>query len=224
MVADGGGVEMTVPAIRILLVDDAPDFLASLNASLSAEPNWQIVAHASDGWEAVDQARQFQPDVILMDIAMPKLNGIDATRHILKALPQTKVIMLTASDREESLLAAARAGARGYIVKGEDKAEIMRVVQAAQRGDWLWGSGIADKLHKLLMQLPLPTDKLPSSGLTPREIEVLKLIAQGLNNDEIAVHLFISRSTVKNHITRIFSELQVRDRAQAILWARDTGL
>jgi DNA-binding NarL/FixJ family response regulator len=211
--------------IRVLLVDDALDFLAALKERLSTEAGWEIVAEARDGPEAIALAGEHHPDIVLMDIFMPGLNGVEATRRIVEALPHVKVIMLTASDQDESLLAAAQAGAHGYIVKGADKAEIVRVVQAAQQGEWLWGASIARKVLNLLIQKQgPPANKPPLPGLTAREMDALKLIAQGYNNDEIAARMFISPHTVRNHITSIFGKLQVRDRAQAIIRARDAGL
>jgi DNA-binding NarL/FixJ family response regulator len=214
--------------IRILIVDDSPDFLSALTSRLNSDPECRVVAEAKDGEQAIEKAGALHPDIVLMDIAMPILNGVEATRQITQTYPDSRVIMLTASDTDESLFAAVCVGARGYIVKGADKAEILKVIRAVHQGEVLWGRGISEKVLRLFARTAnapnAQTGERPFPELTARELQVLELIARGVNNAEIAERLFISPHTVRNHITNILSKLQVRDRAQAIVRARDAGL
>ncbi|HRQ40470.1 MAG TPA: response regulator transcription factor [Chloroflexota bacterium] len=217
--------------IRILVVDDHKLFREGLAALLNAATETAVVGEAATGAEAIAQAAAVTPEVILMDIHMPDMNGIEATRRILANQPEIRIIMLTMLEDDDSLFAAMSAGARGYILKGADKAEVLQTVTAVAEGQALFGPAIAQRLlHFFQTDKPLtsqtsqspPTEMFPD--LTDREREVLTLIAQGKNNSDIAETLVISPKTVRNHITSIFSKLQVADRAEAIVKARDAGL
>ena len=216
---------MTEPVIRILVVDDHPLFREGLAALLNAASATTVTGEAGTGAEAIQQAAALDPDVILMDIQMPDMNGIEATRRILADHPSIRIIMLTMLEDDDSLFAAMRAGARGYILKGADKAEVLRTVTAAAQGQALFGPAIAHRITAFFQRgLQKKSAAGPFPELTEREGEVLHLIAQGLNNQEIAGQLYLSAKTVSNHISNIFNKLQVADRAQAIIKARQAGL
>jgi DNA-binding NarL/FixJ family response regulator len=187
-------------------------------------PEFGVAGEASTGEEAVTQAFRLQPDVVLMDIQMPGLNGIEATRRILNASPHVGVIVVTMFQDDDSMIAAMRAGARGYILKEADQTEIVRVIRAVANGEALFGSEIAKRLMAFFSapKLTTPVEIFPE--LTAREREVLELVAQGRSNFEIARHLFLTPKTVRNYISNIFGKLQVADRAQAIVLAREAGL
>jgi DNA-binding NarL/FixJ family response regulator len=211
--------------VRILVVDDHKLFREGLIALLNGTDETAVVGEAGSGAEAIAQAQALAPDVVLMDIQMPDMNGIKATRHILDDQPDVGVIMLTMLEDDDSLFAAMRAGARGYILKGADKAEVLRTVRAVAEGQALFGPAIASRLTTFFQKgSQLETAIIPFPELTDREREVLSLIAQGLSNNDIAVRLHISNKTVSNHISSIFNKLQVADRAQAIVKARESGL
>ena len=209
---------------RILIADDHRLFREGLKVLLLSLPNIEVVAEASTGEEVIVKANETAPDVILMDIQMPVVNGIEATRQILTKLPHVGVLMLTMFDDDESVFMAMRAGARGYIVKGADQAELMRTVQAVASGEALFSPSIATRLINFFKtsHAALPINVFPE--LTERELDVLKLIATGFNNNDIARRLELSQKTVRNYISNIFSKLQVADRAQAIVKAREAGL
>jgi DNA-binding NarL/FixJ family response regulator len=209
---------------RILIADDHRLFREGLKALLSSLPATEVVAEAATGEEVITKAGESTPDVILMDIQMPVVNGIEATRQILAKLPHIGILMLTMFDDDESVFMAMRAGARGYIVKGADQAELMRAVQAVASGEALFSPSIATRLINFFKtsHRSLPVNVFPE--LTERELEVLKLIANGLNNNDIARRLELSSKTIRNYISNIFSKLQVADRAQAIVKAREAGL
>ena len=215
-------------AIRVLVVDDHTLFRAGLCAILVHEPDIDVVGEAATGQEAVDQAAGLAPDVILMDISMPDMNGIEATHQILAGQPATGIIMLTMLEDSDSLFAAMCAGARGYILKGADKAEVLKTIRAVAGGEALFGPVIATRLTRFFQQSRRVTANqealAPFPDLTEREGDVLALIAAGKNNQEIARTLHISGKTVSNHISNIFNKLQVVDRAQAIVKARQAGL
>jgi len=180
-----------------------------------------VIAQAATGAEAVALAAQHQPDVVLMDIQMPGVNGIEATRQIVQTSPHIGVIIVTMFEDNDSLFAAMRAGARGYVLKGADQEEMLRVIRAVAQGEALFSAPIAARLMNFFAA-PQPAQPFPE--LTEREREALNLIAQGRSNADIARELFISIKTVRNHVSNIFSKLQVADRAQAIIRARDAGL
>jgi DNA-binding NarL/FixJ family response regulator len=210
--------------ITVLIADDHADFRAGLRALLEAADDLEIAGEAANGVEAVNQATHLQPDVILMDINMPALNGIEATRRILYMSPHIRILMLTMFEDDDSVFAAVRAGARGYLLKGARKAEILRAIRAVNNGEAIFGPGIAQRLiHYFATPHPAtPAPLFPE--LTDREREILALMAQHLTNPEIADRLFISQKTVRNQVSNIFSKLQVADRAQAIIRAREAGL
>lgn len=219
---------MTMDTIRLLVADDHALFREGLQALFSAMPGIEIVGEAASGEETVTLAEKLQPDIILMDISMPGIGGIQATRRILRANPTIGVIMVTMLEEDASLFAAIRAGARGYVLKGAHHRELLQTIQAVASGQVLFGPSTASRILGFFQEIEaglkpsVPAETFPE--LTPRELEVLELIAQGANNSQIAEQLVISDKTVRNHITSVFSKLQVADRAQAIIKARDAGL
>lgn len=216
---------MSKQPIRILVVDDHKLFREGLTALLNAAAETAVVGEAATGQEAIAQAAAVTPDVILMDIQMPDMNGIEATRLILADQPNVGVIMLTMLEDDDSLFAAMCAGARGYILKGADKAEVLRTVTAIAAGQALFGTAIAARLTDFFQRgSGRGTAVTPFPDLTEREREVLALVAQGLSNSDITNRLQISGKTVSNHISNIFNKLQVADRSQAIVRARNAGL
>jgi DNA-binding NarL/FixJ family response regulator len=214
--------------IRILIADDHALVREGLQALLMAIPDIEVVGEAATGEEAIEQAEALQPDVVLMDIHMPGVNGIEATRHILYTSPHIGVIVVTMLEDDASVFAAMRAGARGYVLKGAHHDEMLQAIRAVASGQALFGPAVATRLINFFQALgPVAEPSSPAQvfpELTDREREVLRLIAQGLNNSQIAERLVISPKTVRNHITSIFSKLQVADRAQAIIRARKAGL
>jgi DNA-binding NarL/FixJ family response regulator len=213
--------------IRILIADDHTLFREGLRALLAGVAEVEVLGEAATGDEAVAQAMTLQPDVILMDIRMPGMNGIEATRRIMHASPHIGVIVVTMLEDDDSVFAAMRAGARGYVLKGADKAEILSTIRAVMGGAALFGPAIAHRLMNFFNHLGLSSHSTPPLAfpdLTDREREVLDLIAQGHNNAAIAERLSLSPKTVGNHISNIFNKLQVADRAQAIIRARVAGL
>lgn len=209
---------------RILLADDHPVFRYGMRTLLQAESVFEVIGEATTGHEVVAQAAELQPDVILMDLNMPDLNGIEATRRILSAAPQMKILVLTMFDDDDSVLAAMRAGARGYILKGAEGDETIRAIQAVSSGEAIFSPTIARRLvHYFGGPQPNPiVQAFPQ--LTEREREVLALLGQGYTNATIAERLVLSPKTVRNHVSVIFSKLQVAGRSEAIVLARDAGL
>lgn len=209
---------------RVLVADDHDDFRRGLEALLAATPTVEVVGTAGDGAMAVAMALDLQPDVVLMDLHMPRVNGIDATAQIVRSSPHIGVLVLTMMEDEESVFAAVRAGARGYLLKGARRGEIVRAVQAVGAGEVIFGPGIADRVMTYFSTVrSRPTaDAFPD--LTGRERVVLELIAEGRENGEIARQLGLSVKTVRNHASNIFAKLQVAHRAQAIVRAREAGL
>jgi DNA-binding NarL/FixJ family response regulator len=210
--------------IRILIADDHAPFREGLHALLLAAPDCEVIGEAATGEEAVSLAAALQPDVILMDINMPGINGIEATRHILYTSPHISILVLTMFDDDDSVFAALRAGARGYLLKGALKAEILRAIRGVASGEAIFGPAVAKRLMSFFagLQPAAPAQVFPE--LTEREREILALIAQYRTNPEIAERLSLSQKTVRNHVSNIFSKLQVVDRAQAIMRAREAGL
>ncbi|MBK5108879.1 MAG: response regulator transcription factor [Anaerolineales bacterium] len=209
--------------IRVLIADDHTLFRDGLLALLNSVDDIKVIGTAQDGLEAVNQAADSQPDVILMDILMPELNGIEATRKIIQTSPHVGVIMLTMFEDDESVFSAMRAGARGYILKGSGQDDVLRAIRAVDRGEALFGPSIATRLMDFF-KTPEAEPPQAFPELTERENEILALIAQGASNHEIAEQLNISLKTVRNHVSNIYNKMQVTDRVQAVLRAREAGL
>jgi DNA-binding NarL/FixJ family response regulator len=211
-------------SIRVLIADDHPVFRDGLRVLLDSLPDAEVVGEAASGEEAVKLAISEQPDVILMDLQMPGINGIEATRTILRTAPHIGVLVVTMFEDDDSVFAAMRAGARGYLLKGADQQEILRGIRAVASGEAIFGPAIAQRLISFFAQPnpPLPPQIFPE--LTDREREILTGIARGKSNTQIADQLYLSQKTVRNHVSNIFSKLQVADRAQAIVRAREAGL
>ncbi|MBL8164066.1 MAG: response regulator transcription factor [Anaerolineae bacterium] len=212
--------------ITVLIVDDHPPFRAGLRALLESTPALAVVGDVGSGDEAIRLAAKLQPDVILMDIQMSAMNGIEATRHILTTSPHIAILILTMFEDDDFVFAALRAGARGYLLKGTMKADLLRAIQSAASGEAIFGAGIARRVIQYFAEAR-PTNAVPPYAfpeLTQREREILDLIANHENNAEIAERLSLSLKTVRNHVSNIFSKLQVVDRAQAILRAREAGI
>ena len=206
--------------IRILIADDHPVFRFGLRTLISTESDMEIVGEATTGIETVTIAKQSKPDVILMDINMPELNGIEATRQILKEHPETVILILTMLD-DNSLFTAIRVGARGYLLKGAQGEETLRSIRAVADGDAIFSPSMAKRLNEYFSnaQANLPE---PFSELTAREREILEFIGQGLTNSAIAERLVLSPKTVRNQVSTIFSKLQVASRGEAIARMRDS--
>jgi DNA-binding NarL/FixJ family response regulator len=211
-------------SIRILIADDHTLFRDGLSALLNSVPDTEVVGEAATGDEAITQAEALQPDVVLMDIQMPGVNGIEATRHIVHTSPRIGVIVVTMFEDDDSVFAAMRAGARGYVLKGADQTEMLRVIRAVAQGEALFGPAIAERLMGFFASPPPAARAEIFPELTDRERDVLDLIAQGHDNTSIASQLVISPKTVRNYVSNVFSKLQVADRAQAIIRAREAGL
>jgi DNA-binding NarL/FixJ family response regulator len=217
-------------AITILIVDDHTLFRTGVRKMLEAEPDMHVVGEAASGQEALEQARRLLPDVILMDIKMPDpvaeektLNGIGATRVLHRELPHVGIIFCTMFEDDEFVFTALKAGGRGYILKEDDPDTMLRGIRAVGHGESLLGPSIAEKVLRQFAALPDKQSPL-IDDLTPREVEVLELIAKGWSNKAIAEALTLSEKTVKNHINNIFSKLHVCDRSQAMLYAIRQGL
>jgi DNA-binding NarL/FixJ family response regulator/class 3 adenylate cyclase len=220
--------DFSMDTIRILIADDHALFREGLRALFAALPDIEVVGEAADGAGAITQVDALKPDVVLMDINMPGVNGIEATRRILSAHPNLGIIMVTMLEDDASVFAAMKAGARGYVLKGANHEEILQAIHAVSGGQAVFGPAIAARIMSFFQNLnsahkaAAQTDVFPE--LTSREREVLQLMTQGASNKDIAEKLVISGKTVSNHISNIFSKLQVADRAQAVLRARDAGL
>ena len=210
--------------IRILIADDHPLFRDGMHGLLDSVADTEVVGEAATGEEAIALAAALQPDVILMDIKMPGLNGIQATREILRSSPHVGILVVTMLEDDDSVFAAMRAGARGYVLKGANQAQILRAIRAVADGEAIFGPGIAQRLIGFFAASRRAVPPRIFAELTEREGEVLALIAQGRSNEEIAEQLLLSLKTVRNHVSNIFSKLQVADRAQAVLRAREAGL
>ena len=210
--------------IRVLIADDHPFFRDGLRVLLEATADTAVAGEAATGDEVIALAERLQPDVILMDLKMPGPNGIEATRRILAASPHIAVLVVTMYEDDGSVFAAMRAGARGYLLKGADEDEMLRAIRGVARGEAIFGPAVARRLLRFFAapELSAPPPAFPE--LTEREREILDLLAQGRANPEIAERLYLSPKTVRNHVSNIFGKLQVADRAQAIVRAREAGL
>lgn len=211
--------------LRILVVDDHDDFRAGLEALLASSATIELVGTATNGVDAVRTALALQPDVVLMDLQMPRLNGIEATERIVRSSPHIGVLVLTMMEDDDSVFAAVRAGAKGYLLKGARRAEVVRSIEAVGAGEVIFGPGIADRVMTYFkgVRTPQAAARL-FPQLTDRERDILTRIALGHENNEIARELGISVKTVRNHASNIFTKLQVAHRAQAIVMAREAGL
>jgi DNA-binding NarL/FixJ family response regulator len=212
--------------VRVLLVDDQTLFRAGLRTLLSTHPELEIVGEASNGQEALAVAAQTRPDVVLMDLKMPVLDGVSATRRLRVQLPNCRVVALTTFEDDELVFEGLRAGAVGYLLKDAPVARLVEATLAAARGESVLQPSVASKVLARLSRLsePAPADSGLSARLSEREQEVLRLIARGASNKEIAAALFLAEGTVKNHVTNILTKLEVGDRTQAALRARELGL
>lgn len=212
-----------VDALRVLIAEDHPVFRDGLRVLLTSIPGTEVVGEASTGAQAVREALVLQPDVVIMDLDLPELDGVGATRRIVANSPHIGVLVLTMFD-DDSVFAAMRAGARGYLLKGADQDEIRRAIVAVSEGEAIFGPAVARRLiaYFATARPEVPADVFP--GLTDRERQVLRLLAQGSANAVIAARLQISAKTVRNHVSNIFTKLQVTDRAHAIVRAREAGL
>jgi DNA-binding NarL/FixJ family response regulator len=210
--------------LRVLVVDDHEEFRAGLEAMLAAAPGLEVVGSAADGRRGVQLAMELQPDVILMDLHMPGVNGIEATASIVSSSPHIGVLVLSMMDDEDSVFAAIRAGAHGYLLKGARRGEILRSIEAVGAGEVIFGPGIADRMMTYFRSARTRPTAETFPQLTERERVILGKIAEGLGNAEIARELGVSVKTVRNHASNIFAKLQVAHRAQAIVMAREAGL
>jgi DNA-binding NarL/FixJ family response regulator len=212
---------------RVLIADDQALVRVGLRKILDAEPETDVVGEAGDGEDAVSEAWRLRPDVVLMDIRMPVLDGIEATRRITTAQPSTRVLILTTFGLDTYVYDALRAGASGFMLKDAPPEEIAAAVQIIARGDALLAPSVTRTvIEEFARQQPVPTAPRPSSleQLTPREQEVLGLLARGLSNPEICKELVISEATAKTHVARILQKLDLRDRVQVVIYAYETGL
>jgi DNA-binding NarL/FixJ family response regulator len=209
-----------VTPLRVLVVDDHPLFTAGVTALLSSVEDTEVVATAADGEAAVREATLTRPDVVLMDLNLPGTSGLEATRRIAKASPESVVLVLSMLDDDESVLAAMRAGARGYVLKGAGQEELLAAIRAVAAGGAVFGAAVAGRMLAAL-DAPPPAPAFP--GLTEREAQVLSLMAEGRDNREIAAELQVSSKTVANHVSHILTKLQARDRVDAVLRARSPG-
>jgi DNA-binding NarL/FixJ family response regulator len=211
---------------RVLIADDDDLMRAGLVELLSDEPELEIVGEASTGREAVGRARRLGPDVVLMDVRMPDLNGIEATRELARAAPRARVLILTTFEQDDYVFGALRAGASGFLLKRTRPEELIAAVHTIARGDSLLSPSVTRRVIDRMAQQPLPelAARARLDELTRREREVLELVARGLSNREIAAELFVEESTVRTHVKRIQMKLQLRDRVQVVIFAYETGV
>jgi DNA-binding NarL/FixJ family response regulator len=215
---------MAQKRIRILLADDHHLFREGMRALLATASDLEVVGEAADGNEVVAKAAEVRPDVILMDLQLPGLNGVEATRRILDSHPEVSVLVLTMFEDTDTVLAAMRAGARGYLLKDTHEEALLRSVRAVANGEALFGPAVAERLIKYLAAATPPTEPSAFPELTGRELEVLSLLAQGLTNQAVADRMGISLKTARNHVSNILARLQVADRTEAVARARAAGL
>jgi DNA-binding NarL/FixJ family response regulator len=215
---------VTAP-VRVLIADDHPVFRDGLASLLAPLPQIEVVGTAADGLEAVALAARLEPDVAVMDIAMPGLDGIEATRRVVAAQPGTRVLVFTMGEDEATLLAAVRAGARGYLLKGAEQAEVVQAIASVHAGGVVFGAALADRVATLLAA-PAPATPAPPAfpGLSEREREILDRVAAGRSNGQIAAELYLSPKTVRNNVSMIMAKVGAADRADLIIRARSAGL
>ncbi|GAA3218368.1 response regulator [Dactylosporangium siamense] len=210
--------------VRVLIVDDHAQFRAGLRALLATAEEVEVCGEAASGEEALTALARHQPDVVLLDLAMPGMGGIAATQRILETNPHVRVLVLSMADDDDSVFAALRAGARGYVLKGARRVEIIRAIRVVADGEAIFGPAIATRLMGYFASVDREPPAATIPGLTQREHEILALVAQHLTNPQIAARLGLSQKTVRNHVSNIFAKLRVADRAQAIDLAREAGL
>lgn len=208
--------------IRILIADDHPVFRFGLRALLESQPDMVVLGEADSGDAAVQMAKSLQPDVVLMDVSMLDLNGIEATQQITAMVPDAAILMITMFD-DETVFSAMQAGARGYLLKGAQGEETLRAVRAVANGEVIFSSGVAKQMM-VYFSRGMKTADAPFPDLTSREREILDLLAQGLTNTAIADRLVLSPKTIRNQVSNIFSKLQVASRSEAVTKARQAGL
>jgi DNA-binding NarL/FixJ family response regulator len=211
-------------SIRVLVVDDQSMVRAGFRRLLSSEEGIEVVAEAGNGLEAIEKAARFHPTVVLMDIRMPELDGLEATRRILAADRAARVLVLTTFDLDEYVYEALRAGASGFVLKDDPPEQLIAAVRTVAAGDALLSPAVTKRVIKQFVRVPRPEPPRELEELTAREREILRLIAGGLSNAEIGEQLYISETTVKTHVTHIFQKLGLRDRVQAVVLAYQTGL
>ena len=210
--------------LRILIADDHPLFRKGMRTLLVSMPETEVVGEATTGKETVDRALALQPDIVLMDLQMPEGGGLTAIRSLTSANPETRILVVTLFEDDESVFAALRAGARGYVLKDADEDEMIRAIQAVARGEAIFSPAVASRLMDYFTAARTSPHAEAFPDLTEREREILAMIARGRSNYEIAEELSISLKTVRNHASNIFSKLQVADRTQAAIRAREAGL
>ena len=210
--------------VRVLVADDQSMVRAGFRMLLAGEPDIEVVAEASNGLEAVDKAGRFHPNVVLMDIRMPELDGLEATRRILAADNAARVLILTTFDLDEYVYEALRAGASGFVLKDDPPEQLLAAIRVVAGGEALLSPAITKRVIAQFTRTPRPAPPPAVEELTQRELDVFRLIARGLSNAEIGSELFIGETTVKTHVTRLLQKLDLRDRAQAIVLAYQTGL
>ncbi len=220
--------------IRLVIADDIPLFREMLVHTLEEESDIEIVAHAANGRQALEACRQHSPHIILLDVEMPEMNGVDATRAIVAECPSTRVVILTAYEDDRLILELIQAGATGYLVKDTHVDEVVKAIRVAHDGESLIQPRVAQKILKMMVTMPTVADESATrpcnsvleklERLTAREREVLEGIAQGLNNKELAEQFCIGHTTVKTHVNRMMQKLELRDRVEAVLFAHQAGL
>jgi DNA-binding NarL/FixJ family response regulator len=213
--------------LGVLIADDQALMRAGFRMILAAEPDLEVVGEATTGHEAVAEAGRLRPDVVLMDVRMPEMDGIEATRRLLDGNGDTKVVMLTTFDMDEYVYEAFRAGASGFLVKDVPPEQLIAGIRSVASGDALLAPSVTQRLIQEFVRRPPDGIRTPSpelSLLTAREVEVLEMVARGLSNGEIATELFVSETTVKTHVAHLLSKLGVRDRVQAVVFAYESGV
>jgi DNA-binding NarL/FixJ family response regulator len=210
--------------IRVLVADDQSMVRAGFRMLLAGEEDIEVVAEASNGLEAIDKAARFDPSVVLMDIRMPELDGLQATRRILAADDTARILILTTFDLDEYVYEALRAGASGFVLKDDSPEQLIDAIRTVAAGDALLSPTITKRVIQKFARMPRPSPPKELDGLSEREREVFRLMARGLSNGEIAQELYISETTVKTHVTHILQKLNLRDRVQAVVLAYQTGI